>query len=373
MAEVSQREWKLPGQRSKRLAWGFSVTINGKRVRQYRSEWTKDGAERELAKVKLGLEQRSKEPKAEAPGITLGEAVQRFIAAKSRNKSLAETKRLLDGLVLYFGKETPLAKITADRIATWQAERLTMVSRQTGQPLSAAAINRPLAFLRAVLRMAYQRWEVLSKVPHIELEKEKQGRLRFLSPDEATRLLAACQDSKNRNLADLVEFTIFTGLRQGEALGLTWDLVERSRGVILIEKSKSSRRREVPLCSRADAVLLRRGPKESGLVFESDNFDHYRSAWEAAVKRARLEDFCFHDLRHTFASWSVQRGASVQEVKELLGHASLAMTMRYAHLSPEHLRRAVARLDDLPAPEVLPNRAQARAQEPIEEVALLAK
>ena len=120
-------------------------------------------------------------------------------------------------------------------------------------------------------------------------------------------------------------------------------------------------------------MLVRRGPKESGLVFESDNFDHYRSAWEAAVKRARLEDFRFHDLRHTFASWSVQRGASVQEVKELLGHASLAMTMRYAHLSPEHLRRAVARLDDLPAPEVLPNRAQARAQEPVEEVALLAK
>jgi len=221
--------------------------------------------------------------------------------------------------------------------------------------------------------MAHQRWEVLSKVPHIELEKEKQGRLRFLSSDEATRLLAACQDSKNRNLADLVEFTIFTGLRQGEALGLTWDLVERSRGVILIEKSKSSRRREVPLCTRADAVLVRRGPKESGLVFESDNFDHYRSAWEAAVKRARLEDFRFHDLRHTFASWSVQRGASVQEVKELLGHASLAMTMRYAHPSPEHLRRAVARLDDLPASEVLPNRAQARAQEPVEEVALLAK
>src|SRR5215467_4260026 len=175
MAEVSQRAWRLPGQRAKRLAWGFTVTVGTKRVRQYRSEWTKDDAERELAKVKLGLEQRSKEPKAEAPGITLGEAVERFTAAKSRNKSLAETKRLLDGLVQYFGKETPLARITADRIAAWQA----------GQPLSAAAINRPLAFLRAVLRMAHQRWEVLSKVPHIELEKEKQGRLRFLSSDEA--------------------------------------------------------------------------------------------------------------------------------------------------------------------------------------------
>src|SRR5262249_57422088 len=139
-------------------------------------------------------------------------------------------------VVAYFGKDTPVSHITADRIAAWQAERLASVSRQSGEPLAASTINRALAHLRAVLRMAHQRWEVLSKVPHIELEKEKQGRLRFLSPDEATRLLAACQDSKNRNLADLVEFTIFTGLRQGEALGLTWDLVERSRGVILIEK-----------------------------------------------------------------------------------------------------------------------------------------
>ena len=120
-------------------------------------------------------------------------------------------------------------------------------------------------------------------------------------------------------------------------------------------------------------MLVRRGPKDSGLVFESASFNHYRSAWQAAVTRAKLADFRFHDLRHTFASWSVQRGAAVQEVKELLGHASLAMTMRYAHLSPEHLRRAGARLDDVPSPEVLPYLAQARAQEPVEEVALPAK
>ena len=71
----------------------------------------------------------------------------------------------------------------------------------------------------------------------------------------------------------------------------------------------------------------------------------YRNAFEGAVARAKLEDFHFHDLRHTFASWTVQRGATLQEVKDLLGHSTLAMVMRYAHLSPEHLRSAVARLD----------------------------
>jgi Phage integrase family len=81
----------------------------------------------------------------------------------------------------------------------------------------------------------------------------------------------------------------------------------------------------------------RRGSKSSGLVFGTRRWDHFRSAWENAVERPKLADFHFHDLRHTFASWAVQRGASLQEVKDLLGHNSLAMTLRYGHLAPEHL------------------------------------
>jgi integrase len=96
-----------------------------------------------------------------------------------------------------------------------------------------------------------------------------------------------------------------------------------------------------------------------GRVF-SGNWNTYRHAFEGAVGRAKLADFHFHDLRHTFASWAVQRGATLQEVKDLLGHSTLAMVMRYAHLSSEHLRSAVARLDAaLPAS----NLAQAVAHE----------
>jgi integrase len=143
-----------------------------------------------------------------------------------------------------------------------------------------------------------------------------------------------------------VELSLFTGLRQGEAIGLTWDRVDRARGVLLLEVTKSGRRREVPLNAAADAVLARRGPKDGGRVFEG-SWNRYRTAWEAAVKRAKLVDFHWHDLRHTFASWAVQRGATLPEVKDLLGHSSLAMTVRYAHLAPEHLRKAAATLDGL--------------------------
>ncbi len=101
----------------------------------------------------------------------------------------------------------------------------------------------------------------------------------------------------------------------------------------------------MPLNSEADAALVRRGPLNADLVFGTTSWYAFRPYWQAAVAAAKITDFHFHDLCHTFASWAVQRGATLQEVKDLLGHSSLAMVMRYAHLSPEHLRKAVARLE----------------------------
>jgi integrase len=359
MATVDQRSWRIPGQKTKRLAWGYTVTVNGKRSKSYRAGWTKEQAQEALAKVLLKIEP----PKPEAAGITFQEATVRYLAGKARKKSVAEMGRVLESFTRDFGATTPLASITASRIAEWEATRLATKSRQTGELLSQASVNRPLATLRAMLRMARDKWEVLAKAPYLKLEREPQGRLRWLTPEEAARLLAACRASKNRDLIDLVEFCLFTGLRQGEALELSWERVERSRGVVLMEITKSGQRREVPLNGRADAVLARRHPADTGLVFGARSFDHFRSAWESAVRRSKVADFRFHDLRHTFASWSVQKGATLQEVKELLGHHSLSMVLRYAHLAPEHLRTAVSRLDGIVSTL---ERAQVRAHEPVE-------
>jgi len=347
MAEVSQRIWRVPGTRTKRKAWGYSLMVNGRQVRSYKSEWTKEDAERELAKLKLGIAV----PPA-PPSITFGQACARYLSVKARKKSLAEITRILDALKVDFGAETPLTDLTSARVSEWKSQRLAAKSRQTGEALSAASINRPLATLRALLRMAHEEWEALDKLPKIKLEREPEGRARWLTVEEATRLLDACRESRNPALVDLVEFSLFTGLRQAEALGLDWNRVDRSRGVILLEITKSGRRREVPLNDGADAVLVRRGPKEEGLVFGARSFDHFRSAWERALTRAKLMDFRFHDLRHTYASWLVQKRVTLLEVKDLLGHASLAMTKRYSHLAPEHLRQAAASLDGvLSSPE----------------------
>jgi len=360
MAEVSQREWKLRGQRTKRLAWGFTVTVSGKRVRQYRSEWTKDDAERELAKVKLGLEQPKAE--AQAPGITLKEAAGRYLAAKARKKSLETDKLHLAMFRSAWGDDTPLAQITGAKISAWKAERLATVSRRTKELYKPAGVNRPLALLRHMLRLAHEEWELLPSVPKIRLEREAEGRLRWLSQEEIAALLAACQKSKNPELYAAVVIAVNTGLRRAELLGLTWDRVDRSRGVIRLELTKSGRRREVPLNDDSDAALSSLGPKDNGRVFRAGSI---RTCYENAVIAAKLDDVTFHTLRHTFASWSVQRGVSLSELKELMGHRSITMTMKYAHLAPGHLRSAVSRLAGLTgfsAADTLP-RAQARAHE----------
>jgi integrase len=199
------------------------------------------------------------------------------LLATARKRSLADDRRLLERLKVAFAANTPLTDITAGRIAEYKILRLKTKVRRHGEErdLSPGTLNRELAALRHLLRLA---------------------------------------------LLDLVEFALFTGLRRGEALGLTWQRVDRARGVILLNVTKTNRRREVPLNSQADAVLARRGPKDAGPVFGTVNWDHFRSAWETAVERAQLTDFHFHDLRHRFASWAVQNGATLQEIKDLLGH-----------------------------------------------------
>jgi integrase len=238
-----------------------------------------------------------------------------------RKRTIEEDRRQLELLKTEFGEETPLAEITASRISQYKAKRLSALrtigkgERVVERRLTAAAVNRPLALLRHLLRLAHEEWGELDVVPKIRQEKEPQGRLRWLTQEEATKLLSASKKSRNTTLGDLVEFSLFTGVRRGEALGLTWDRVDRARGVIRLELTKSGRRREVPLSSNADAVLARRWtPEAKGYVFGSRNWNSFRSAWESVLAAAGIEDLRFHDLRHTFASWLIQRGRTLREV-----------------------------------------------------------
>jgi integrase len=342
MARVTRRTWigRGPtGRKVKHVAYGFTITEGGNRVRKYDARWTREDAEKALAAHQLGVTQKA-EVLASAPSMTFGEAVERYLKAKARKKSVANDALYFAQLQASLGETIPLSAITASRISAWKAERLAAVNPKTGQPYAAASINRPLAALRHLLRIAHEEWDALQAVPKVRLEKEPEGRIRWLEPDEEARLMEACRRSRSPHLAGIVTVALETGMRRGELLGLTWDRIDMSRGVLRLEVTKSGRRREVPMRQVVyDVLASLSGPRE-GRVWAQRKV---RSAFETAVAGAKLDDFRFHDCRHHFASWFVMRGGGLQALKELLGHADLKMTLRYAHLAPHYLRDEIAK------------------------------
>ena len=375
MAKIRQRTWRVRGQRTKRKAWGFVTVENGNQVRCFKAEWTKEDAENALAARLLKIDQ---EPKVKAAGLTLAQAAERYLATKARKRSLAKDRRTLEHFKSMFGADAALTDITASRISEYKAQRLaaTSVRRKDAQGngtlLSAAAVNRPLALLRHLLRLAHEEWEVLPAVPKVKLEKEPEGRIRWLgeqAPDEEARLLAACAKSKNPELVKKVTIALESGLRKGELNGLDWQQnIDMSRGVIRLELTKSGRRREVPMRQAVYNVLASLPEPHQGPVWKRGDV---RTSFEHAVAEAKLDDFHFHDCRHHFASWFVMRGGSLQALQKILGHATLTMTQRYAHLSPDYLRSEVAKTERRPEPAA--QIAQEIAHEPVEPVGVSPK
>jgi integrase len=237
----------------------------------------------------------------------------------------------------------PWAGWTVSKITRADLEdHLTKRRRTTG----ASVHNSTVQVLRNVFKFAVGRNHVAAPGPAEGLRRVRTppGRTRFLSPEERTALLAACEP----RLRVLVEVALGTGLRRGELLALTWRDVDLRAKTIRVEISKNGERREVPMSPRVYEIL--RG-LPTGLpavpVFRHVRGNPWRALvrkWYAAVAAAKLEDFHFHDLRHTFASNLVMAGVDLRTVGALLGHKTLAMTMRYSHLSADHLRRAVENL-----------------------------
>jgi integrase len=153
-----------------------------------------------------------------------------------------------------------------------------------------------------------------------------------------------------------VVFALATGCRKGEILSLKWEHVDLKHGFILLDKTKNGERREVPINNTLRAVLqgLIRRVDIPYVFYDKANGQPYgdvKKSWYTACKRAKIVDFRFHDLRHTFASQMIMAGVDITTVSRLLGHKSLKMTLRYSHLSPAHNIDAVKKMDAFFAPE----------------------
>ena len=202
-------------------------------------------------------------------------------------------------------------------------------------------MNREVACLKHIFTKAIE-WGIVQKNPgkKVKLLRERNTRLRYLNEKEIGRLYDACAE----HLKPIVTVALNTGMRKEEILSLRWkDLDYRIRTISILD-TKNGESREIPMNDIVYRTLLAIKRKyDSPWVFCKRNGERYgniRKAFEGARKRAGIVDFRFHDLRHTFASYLVMNGIDLKTVQELLGHKSFEMTLRYAHLSPEHKKRA---------------------------------
>lgn len=204
--------------------------------------------------------------------------------------------------------------------------------------VSNATVNRMLEVVRAILRRAEREWGWLERAPHVKTLREPKRRIRWLTREEADRLLSELPD----HLAAMMLFTLATGLREANVVRLEWSQIDRNRRCAWIHADQAKARKAiaVPLNEDALQVLSQQMGKHPVRVFTYHGEPVTKAnnhAWRKALARAGIRDFRWHDLRHTWASWHVQQGTPLQVLQELGGWSDYAMVLRYAHLSVEHL------------------------------------
>ena len=204
--------------------------------------------------------------------------------------------------------------------------------------MSDSTVNRTLELLRSILNRARQDWEWLDSTPNIRMLPEQQTRIKWLAHEESIRLIKELPE----HLKAMVRFTLATGLRESNVTGLQWSQldIQRSCAWVHADQAKGKKAIAVPLNEDAMEVIRQQIGKHDTHVFTYEGKPVTRAnnhAWRKSLVRAGIENFRWHDLRHTWASWHVQNGTPLHVLKELGGWADLTMVLRYAHLSSRHL------------------------------------
>jgi integrase len=317
--------------------WYANYYANGKRVQESTGTINKREAARfEAARVA----EAERGEYAKPVRITLSEFGQQYMDyAKANKRSWLRDSQILKHLNGAFGNRL-LPDITALPIERYKLVRL--------QAVSPATVNRELAGLKRLFNLAEQ-WGLYrgrNPVKGVRFLDEDNLKLRTLSEEEEGVLLSYCSPY----LQDLVTFAIHTGLRLGEILNLKWEEVDLETGILDLRVRKNRRMLEVPLNDKALSVVRGwHGIRKCDVVFYNpETGGQWKDLWlglKKACRKAGLSEVTWHTFRHTFASRLNRSGADLVTVKELLGHADIKTTMRYAHTNREAKRQAVRRLD----------------------------
>lgn len=265
------------------------------------------------------------------------ELVSRFLEwCEIHHKSYGSDLAYCVNLKKFFGEETLITEIT-----TWQVEKFISERRKKVKP---STVNHELGCLKHMFRMAVEEWDLTTNDPSKKVKKltEDAPKTRYLDDDERRILYAACAEGP-WYLLPIVLIAINTGMRRGEILNLKWKDINIEKKFVRITQSKSGRSRDIPM--NEILVNLFKGLEQGeDRIFPIEGF---RRSWITALKTAGIQNLRFHDLRHECASQLVMSGADLRTVQEVLGHSSLIMTQRYAHISNEHKRQAMEKLGEL--------------------------
>ena len=336
----------MPYKRENSAVWWVSYTDpDGKRVR--RTTGTTDRKEAKALEHKWKLEAHRTQQWDEQPTRTFDELMLNYLKATKNTKAshvrdICSMKHLYP---VFAGKS--LSNIHSTTIRAY-------INQRKSEDAAASTINKEVGLMSSAITYARKEWGRSFTNPVLgNRVQEPEGRVRWISREEAQALIAsASHEPRAPHLPDFLRLALHTGMRRGEMLGLEWRRVDLRSDLIYLDAkhTKTNSRRSIPLNSAARDALL------GCARFRSEHcpdcqwvFAHrdgcqirdIKHSFTSACRRAGIEDFRIHDLRHTCAAWLVQAGVPLDRVRDLLGHSSIATTEIYAHLAPENVREAV--------------------------------
>lgn len=329
----------------------YTDAASGDRVR--RSTGTSDRKEAEAIEAKWKLEAFQAKQWGKQPSRAFDELMLAYLKATEDEKRSARRDKYSAKHLYQFFTGHQLETLKGSDIRAYIEARKSDGAAQ-------GTINREIGLFSSAINYARNEWDW--DIPNPVMGKrlrEPEGRTRWLTQEEAALLIKAAQtDPRATHLPDLIRLAVNTGMRKGEMLGLNWQRVDLKANLVHLgaEHTKAGKRRSVPLNDEARTALLNRARFRAQYcpatpwVFtnrKGERIENIKTSFSSACEIAGIENFTVHDLRHTCAAWLVSAGASLIEVRDLLGHSTIRMTEKYAHLAPDNVRNAVARLEGL--------------------------
>jgi integrase len=323
----------------------------GRRRRERTAAATKELAQKILRKRLDEVEEARLTGARPVTAVTFNDFTREYLDHVNAVRSLSSQRKvpsMVRNLARFFGP-LQLCKVTSGDVQRW-IDRRTQERRKDGRPIRPATVVSEFVTLSAMFREGRKRGYVAQNPCRgLSLPRVNNKIVRCLSDIEEERLVPACAEA----LRPIVQTALYTGLRKEELFALQWGDIDFDNAILTVQHGKGEKKRHIPLIPEVIETLeglprcLADG-EPSPYVFNNPEtgtrWVDIRKPWFAALKVAAIRSFRFHDLRHSFASRMVQRGVPLKAVQELLGHADIKTTMRYAHLAPSDLQRAVAAL-----------------------------